>query len=216
METIPGKAQPEPSFSSLDIEVTTARWKKDSRLSEEDWAKKRRFRRVYHRVMSGLEKQGDVRFLTLTTSRLEDNASFQQHFRQLRMRLLRRQLLIDYIRVPELTKSGLRHDHICFRGSYIEQAYISHLWDKLHNAPIVHIEKVWGKSKIASYLASYMAKSPTGRYSYSWGWVWRGFAKSWKLLKDFSREMAWTYDHLLTVWRWHVKLGIKVEEVIPI
>lgn len=214
METIPGKTEPEPS-SSLDIEVTSARWKKDAKLSEADWAAKRRFRRMYHRVMSGFEKKGQVRFLTLTTSRVEDNASFQKHFRQLRMRLLRRRLLLDYIRVPELTKGGLRHDHICFRGSYIEQAYISFLWDKLHNAPIADIRMIYERPRIAMYMASYLSKSPNGRYSYSWGWVWRGFATSWKLLKRFSREMAWSYSHLLTVWRWHVKLGIKVEEVIP-
>ncbi|MBA7712533.1 hypothetical protein ES703_121511 [subsurface metagenome] len=200
METIPGKAQPEPSFSLLDIEDTSAR---------------KRSRRCYHRVMSGMEKKGRLRFLTLTTSRVGDNASFQQHFRQLRMRLLRRRLLLDYIRCPECTKSGLRHEHILFRGSYIEHAYISFLWAKLHNAPIVDIKGVWSRRGMAGYMAGYMAKSPAGRYSYSWGWVWRGFAKSWKLLKRFSREMAWSYDHLLTVWRWHVRLGIKVEEVIP-
>ncbi len=170
---------------------------------------------MYHRVMSGLEKKGEVRLLTLTTNREENNETFQRHFRQLRMRLLRRQLCVDYIRCPEYTKSGLRHEHICFRGSYIEQAYLSFLWGKLHNSPVVDIRRVYGSRRIASYLASYLSKSPSGRYSYSWGWVWKGFAGSWKLLKAYSREMAWSYDHLLTVWRWHVKLGIKVEEVIP-
>lgn len=163
-----------------------------------------------------MEKKGAVRLLTLTTAKESDNAAFQEHFRMLRMRLLRRGLLTDYIRCPEYTESHLRHEHIIFRGSYIDQLFISHLWNEIHGAPVVYLQRVRGKRGIASYLAKYMAKALQGRYSYSWGWVWKGFCKSWKLLKAFSQEYAWSFHQLLTTWRWCIKVGMKPEEVIPI
>lgn len=182
-------------------------------LDNEDTSARRRSKRCYHRVISGLEKGGSVRLITLTTSKVSDNARFQSDFRKLRMRLLRRKLLVDYIRCPEYTKSGLRHEHILFRGSYIEQSYLSYLWEKIHSAPVVDIRRVWGKHRMAGYLASYMAKAPAGRYAYSWGWVWKGFAGSWKDLKAMSYWNCWTFKELLTIWRWSVKLDRKTEEV---
>ena len=181
----------------LDIEFITAR---------------QRGRRMYHRVMSGLEKGGQLRLLTLTTARVEDNESFQRHFRMLRMRLLRRGLLLDYIRCREMTKSGLRHEHILFRGSYIEQAYLSYLWGEIHGAPVVWIQGVRGKGRLASYLAKYATKGIEVRTAYSWGWVWRGFAHSWAVLKRASRDLGWNYNQLLMSWRWCVKLNIKPED----
>ncbi len=194
MDFLSGKAEPEHYPSSLDKEDTSAR---------------RRSKRCYHRVISGLEKGGQVRFITLTTASRGQNKHFQEHFRMLRMRLLRRGLLLDYIRCPEYTESGLRHEHILFRGSYIEQAYLSFLWQKIHRAKIVDIRRVWGKPRMAGYFASYMAKAPAGRYSYSWGWVWQGYAKSWKFLKKASGWTCQDYWSLLTVWRRCVRLGIR-------
>ncbi|MBA7552094.1 hypothetical protein ES705_44648 [subsurface metagenome] len=181
----------------LDKEIITAR---------------QRGRRMYHRVMSGLEKGGQLRLLTLTTASKEDNESFQKHFRMLRMRLLRRGLLLDYIRCREMTKSGLRHEHILFRGSYIEQAYLSYLWKKIHGAPVVDIRGVYGKNRLASYLAKYATKGIEARTAYSWGWVWRGFARSWALVKAVGWRWGYTMAEVLTYWRECVRLNYKPDE----
>ncbi|MBA7567978.1 hypothetical protein ES708_09697 [subsurface metagenome] len=167
---------------------------------------------MYHRVMSGLEKGGQLRLLTLTTAKVEDNDRFQKDFRKLRMRLLRRHLLLDYIRCREMTKSGLRHEHILFRGSYIEQAYISHLWREIHGAPVVWIQKVHSKGRLASYLAKYASKGNEARTAYSWGWVWRGFAHSWSLVKKVGWRWHYTFAQTLTYWRWCVRLNYKPDE----
>ncbi len=132
------------------------------------------------------------------------------------MRLLRRGVLIDYIRCPEFTKSGLRHEHVLFRGSYIEQRYLSFLWAKIHHSPVVDIRAVGPKRRMAGYMAGYMAKAPAGRYAYSWGWVWKGFATSWKKLKRFGLESGETFESVLTFWRLCVRLNVKPEEVLPI
>ena len=167
---------------------------------------------MYHRVMSGLEKGGQLRLLTLTTASKDDNKDFQKHFRMLRMRLLRRHLLLDYIRCREMTKSGLRHEHILFRGFYIEQAYISHLWGEIHGAPVVWITRVKGKSRLASYLAKYATKGIEARTAYSWGWVWRGFAHSWALVKAVGWRWGYTMSEVLTYWRNCVRLNYKPDE----
>lgn len=164
-------------------------------------------------MMSGLEKEGNVRLITLTSS--PRSGDFQKDFRKLIMRLGRRGLITSYIRVPEKTQTGFRHDHILFRGSYIEQAYLSHLWQELHNSPVVDIRRCYGRRGLANYLANYLAKSPAGRYSYSWSWVWKGFVKSWERLKRYGWEMGWTFHRVLTTWRLCVNFNINPLEALP-
>ena len=169
---------------------------------------------MYHRVMSGLEKGGKLRLITLTTAHQSDNELFQKHFRMLRMRLLRRGLFLDYIRCRELTKSGLRHEHILFRGSYIEWLYLSHLWEQIHGAWVVRIQGVRGKRRLASYLAKYASKEVAARCAYSWGWVWRGFARSWFLVKKVGWKWGYTFDEVLTFWRRCIRLDMKPDKVM--
>ncbi|MBA7710031.1 hypothetical protein ES703_118959 [subsurface metagenome] len=187
-----------------------------SLLDTKDTSARKRFKRMYHRVRSGLERKGNVRLLTLTTSESARTQDFQRDFRKLIMRLKRRGLVTDYIRCPEKTKSGLRHDHILFRGSYIEQAYLSQLWGQIHNSPVVDIRRVYGRHRLACYLANYLAKAPSGRYSYSWAWVWKGFAKSWRFLKLCSRRTGQDYKALLTAWQRFVILDIRPDSNIGV
>lgn len=183
-------------------------------LDREDTSARKRRRRLFHRVMSGLEKRGQVRLLTLTSA-APDTAGrdFQTSFRRLRMRLLRRGMLVDYIRCPEYTKKGARHEHILFRGSFIEQRYLSHLWQEIHNSPVIDIRGIRaGKRALAGYLASYMAKSPAGRYAYSWGWVWKGFVKSWTFLRRLGYAYGMPFQDILHMWRILVQCGKRPEE----
>lgn len=158
--------------------------------------------------MSGLERGGSLRFLTLTSSP-ESPPTCQRDFRCLYMRLKRLGLIKGYIKVPEYTKSGLQHLHIIFRGSYVEQALISRLWYKLHRAKVVDIRAVRpfsGKGAIASEMAKYMVKSNAGRYSWNWAWVWRGFVKDWTRLKRLWRYLNasaanYPFQALIKWWR---------------
>ena len=139
-------------------------------------------RRCYHRVMSGVERGGVLRFLTLTSSN-ESPDTCQKSFRSLYRYLQRHNLMEGYIKVPELSKNGKQHLHVLFRGSYIQQSLIKAKWQQLHHAKIVDIRKVkYPKSKraIASYMAKYLSKENIYRYSWNWGWVWRGFVGDWK------------------------------------
>jgi len=163
-----------------------------------------RSRRCFHRVMSGLECGGQIRFLTLTSASPVSETVVHRHFRALMARLQRRGLVTGYIQCPERTKSGLVHKHVLFRGSYVEQRLLSEWWRDIHGAPVVDIRRVrglqgdspWARRKVASYMAKYMAKGAgasgsevllPGRhrahYSWSSGWVWRGFCGHWSRLK---------------------------------
>lgn len=149
-------------------------------------------RRCYHRVISGLERGGQFRFLTLTSSK-DSPPTCQQSWRRLYMRLKRRGLIEGYIKVPELSKNGKQHIHVLFRGEYIAQAWVSEMWQEIHKAKVIDIREVSrkrGKNGLASYMAKYMAKENLYRYSWSWGWVWRGFVKDWTELKRRVRVMG--------------------------
>lgn len=157
-----------------------------------NWHPSAKSRRCYHRVISGIERGGTLRFLTLTSSKNSPDTC-QRSFRALYMRLKRRGLIQGYIKVPEASKNGKQHLHILFRGSYLEQALISHWWQEIHHAKIIDIRRVWAntnKRKLASDMASYMAKDNWYRYSWNWGWVWRGFCRDWAKLK----KQFWEYQ----------------------
>ena len=176
-------------------------------LTEEE-KRIKKSKRCYHRVMSGLERGGQLRFLTLTSS-TEAPADIQRSWRALYMRLKRRGLIQGYIKVPELTKEGRLHLHILFRGSYISQQLISKMWDEIHKSRIVDIRFVKmneGKGKVAGYMAKYMAKESAGRYSWSWGWVWRGFCRHWTLWKKywwkhFDIQGKTTFNNCIIGWQ---------------
>jgi len=173
-----------------------------------NWHPSAKSRRCYHRVISGIERGGVLRFLTLTSSN-ESPDSCQKDFRALYMRLKRRGLIKGYIKVPELSKNGKQHLHVLFRGSYIEQAYLSQVWQQLHKAKIVDIRRVGqncDKRKLASDMASYMSKANLYRYSWNWDWVWRGFCRDWRDLKRFWRRLNeaaadYSFQDLLRWWR---------------
>jgi len=167
-----------------------------------------RSRRCYHRVMSGLERGGSLRFLTLTSSTYAPE-DIQRSWRKIYMRMKRRGLITGYIKVPEHTEAGAMHLHVLFRGKYISQALLSSWWEEIHHSPVVDIRSFrpyGGKRRVASYMAKYMSKEGAHRYSWSWGWVWRGFCNDWRQLKSAFYKAYGGYaphivDNLVTHWR---------------
>jgi len=170
-------------------------------------------RRCYHRVISGLERGGQFRFLTLTSSNQSPDTC-QRSWRCIYMRLKRRGLIEAYIKVPELSKNGKQHLHIIFRGEYIAQAAISEMWQEIHQAKIADIRRChykYGKKGLASYMAKYMSKENIFRYSWSWSWVWKGFCRDWTRLKRtwrFYNQSAQPipFLDLLKIWKHFLRL----------
>jgi len=176
----------------------------------------RKHSRCFQRVMSGLEKGGTLRLITLTSSP-DAPQDIQRSWRKLQMRLKRRGIMVDYIKVHEETKRGAGHLHICFRGSYIEQRYLSYLWGIIHSSTIVDIRAVRTTKKdkkgVANYLAKYMSKEFSRRYSWSWGWVYKGFVTTWlSALRTYRRYEYFqpqkaSFYHFLSLWKSHLRTG---------
>jgi hypothetical protein len=174
----------------------------------------RRKARCFHRVISGFERGGQLRLLTLTSSPASPT-DIQASLRKLIMRLRRRGLLKDYLRVIEVTESGLNHVHMIFRGSYIEQREVSRLWNSIHAAPVVDIRSVKGafgsKRKVASYLAKYMVKGFHRRYSWSRSWVYPGFVAVWlsalRLFRNYTSQQipSRKFSQFLDLWHHHLR-----------
>lgn len=174
---------------------------------------RRRYRRCFHRVISGIERGGQLRFLTLTSAP-DSPVEIQHSWRRLYARFRRRGWMSGYIKVTERTHSGLLHLHVLYRGEYIPQPLISKWWAEIHGAPIVDIRRAFGRTGAASYLAKYMSKTGA-RYSWSWGWVYRGFAGVWAAGKALVRRLCrrgpdrsgqW-WDGFIRLWRLHLRFG---------
>lgn len=159
-----------------------------------------------------------MRFLTLTSSD-EAPDDIQRSWRCLYMRLKRRGIKLEYIKVPETDTNGRQHLHILYRGDFIHQKLIKAMWRKIHYSSIVDIRLVrtYGKpARIASYMAKYMAKEMSGRYSWSWFWVWPGFCKHWTIYKRWwryfiDREGVTNFKNCIMGWDFLLK-GIYIAD----
>jgi len=200
-----------PLPASLETTVITAR----------QAPKKRRQGRAYHRIISGLHRDGRTfRFLTLTTKAgtRDTPAEFQRDWRVLKERLRRRGLLPAYIKVMEYTKSGLPHAHIILAGGgFLPQWWISELWHEIHGAKVVDIRLIrqrpggnfWeGHKNVAGYLAKYMGKDPIARLAYSHGWLWKGLARTWRGCYRAGAYLNMPFEETLRIWKLCCQVGI--------
>ena len=88
----------------------------------------------------------------------------------------------QYVRFFELHKSGWPHLHIVQRGSYIPQAWLSNLWDKLGMGKVIDIRRVYHPAKAAHYMTKYVAKSAGGT------------ADTLQGIRLVSKSNAWVLD----------------------
>lgn len=161
---------------SLDNYVISARTPTPDRGGVKNFEPNRRVRRFYQRYFTGVGVGGRLRFLTLTSSdeAVIEGYDIHRHFRALVMRMRRRWGRFEYIGVREV-KGDREHLHLVFRGSYMEQAVVSAMWQVVHRSPVVDIKAVYSQRGGARYLAKYLAKEALNRYWASYDWVFRGW-----------------------------------------
>jgi len=66
---------------------------------------------------------------------------------------------LEFICVVEKHRSGWPHLHLCIRARWIDQAWLSAQMRDIINSPVVWIERINNKSKIAGYVAKYCTKA---------------------------------------------------------
>lgn len=153
---------------------------------EFEWTSKQK--RAYQRVLSGFKKASyldyQMRFMTLTSSSASDIDKLNRHFQVLRYRIQRKFGRMQYFKVKTNEGNGVLH--IVFYGPYIPQAWLSQNWKDIHGASIVDIRAVKGTIKrLARYVVSqYVCGQSFIRNSWSLGWVFPGFVKTWNVIKS--------------------------------
>ncbi len=135
--------------------------------------------------------------MTLTSSPISPK-DIHRSFRTFVKRVRRKHGSFEYIAVKELTKTGLAHLHILYRGAFMPQAWISTTWQEVHQARITYVEEVRGNLKqVSNYLAKYIV-SEGERFWWSWNWVYRGFVRDWKAI---CKENGYRMQDAIDAWR---------------
>lgn len=106
-------------------------------------------------------------FLTLT-SRVrpsltpnEAAARLSHAWRLLRLRLMRKYKLkrLPFLAVCEATKAGWPHLHILLRAPYLDWKFIKAVMQDLDDSPVIDIQRIDHKGRIAGYVAKYAGKA---------------------------------------------------------
>lgn len=94
--------------------------------------------------------------------------------------------------------------HILYFGDYIPQKWLSDAWKEISGAYIVDIRacrnSVKSTKRLTSYIITqYVVKQPgiEKRFSWSWGWVCKGFVKIWRSILS---ECNFDIDKALVRW----------------
>jgi len=149
-------------------------------------------RRWYQRLLSGVThhqaNRRQLRVITLTTSPraralgLDVNTSWGALVKRFR----RRWPVTGFEYWKLRTSEGNGVLHIIYSGPWIPQGWLSRLWEDIHGSPVVYIQKLrYRRKRLISYLMThYLPAHDDGRLytrmSWSWGWVFRGFAGAWR------------------------------------
>jgi hypothetical protein len=142
-------------------------------------------------------KLSPASFVTLTSnpsskSREESIETIEHAWNILLTIIRRRHPHIEFYKVVELTpNSALVHMHILFfKIAYIPKEWLSKTWERLHGAPIVHIEQVRNLEHVILYLLKHQRKVMADDESMSYFW--------------FHKKRAWTTSRNL----WSIVEGI--------
>lgn len=156
-------------------------------------------------IAQGIGGQPD-KFITLT-SRKTDGLTKEEAGRQLveAWRTIRRLyskehngLKIEFMAIFEATKAGWPHLHIIARSMWISQDWLSKTMDRLTGSPVVWIEAITNKKKIAAYCAKYVGKNP-----HKFGTLkryWQSARYQTEEKPEPHRKLGWTIEkmHLQT------------------
>lgn len=170
-----------------------------------------------------------IRVITLTTSPRARalGADLNADFQVLRKRIMRRWPGAGFQYWKLRTSEGNGVLHILYVGPYIPQSWLSQNWDEVHNSYIVYIQEFKRRRKrLVSYLLSHYLPSHGGRglytrMSWSWGWVFRGFASAWAYVwkhGDTMYDAIYTWNKLMRredpYYYYKMKRGLLYEQTL--
>ena len=193
------------------------------------WVSKQR--RCFHRLKSGEKRskaeKKQLRFLTLTSKKDVKQRRINDDFQILKKRIKRLTIVglvrDGYIKTNQIIKyfphKGLRDNlefeyckvetsegggvlHIIFKGDFIPQRWISDNWKEIRNGSWNVDIRLCRDTHACYAINQYLSgQNAFERYSWSWGWVYKGFVKNWYLFKDHYM----TFQIALNKWDIHLQ-----------
>jgi len=143
-------------------------------------------------------------FLTLTLRRIPGRSPNQaakalaRAWRLLRLRIMRHRSFkkLPFAAVMEAHQSGYPHLHILLRSVWLDQKWLSAQMADIADSPVVSIQRIDHKAKIAGYVAKYAGKAAhkfgtAKRYWFSRDWAVRErkiFQKIFETIGRWERE----------------------------
>jgi len=181
------------------------------------WSRKQK--RCFQRIKTGMKvaeiEHSSLRFLTLTTKKNENTRNLNDDFQVLRKRIIRMtplklaslgwidladihrfypskkigsSLIFEYCKVETSEGGGVLH--VIFKGDFIPQKWISENWSEIRcgswNVDIRICKASHGAYVVNQYMSG---QSAFERFSWSFGWVYRGFVHDWLMIKRSTRPI---------------------------
>jgi hypothetical protein len=150
---------------------------------------RRRRKRAYQRVVSGLRRRGVFRFITLTSAPGNSPEKLGRQFYNLVKRLRYHYGKFEYVRV-RVPGEGYGVIHALVLSPFIPQRQLSEMWSEIRPGSfIVDIRTVSGgkvgKMRVSNYIISQYISGQQGETWLSWslGWVYPGFCRDWEIYK---------------------------------
>jgi len=175
----------------------------------------RQERRAYQRILSGLyfHRGSRLRFFTLTTPP-NPKRPLNEAWKVLYMRLKRKGFIRAYFKV--ITSEG-QHGviHVLYFGSFIPHWLLSKWWEEIIGAKIVDIRAcksgIRSAKRLARYVVSQYIVKQRGfkRFSWSWGWVFKGFVKYWRAIVEASKSLRTAIIRWTQFLNWMKVSGVK-------
>ena len=206
------------SRRSLSHKAVQASFRKLKLLNPDEYKEmkvKRRRGRFWNRAKTGehilrsQKKKGwSFKMLTLTSSYESGNLSRDFEIFLKRLKRFWHLRDIPYIKTVEWNKKGdLLHLHIIMYTPYVSIEKIRHIWNEIHHAYEVFIERIKDVddelNKQFGYIGKYISKDMAKRFSYSRSWL--GFLTNvpllWKAAVEYYFELKISdLEWLLRVW----------------
>ena len=95
----------------------------------------------------------------------------------------------EYLTVVEATQRGWPHFHVLTTRRWIDQRWLSALWEKLTGAPVIDIKRVKNERMAVSYIAKYLGKEPHRFLNCKRYYFTRGYQQQ---NKDEHEPIDWT------------------------
>lgn len=111
------------------------------------------------KVAEGAKGAKWLTFVTLTSVPTSEWSGIMASFSTL-VRNMRKNGAVEYAAVKETGQKGMKHLHVLLKGpSWLSRESLSTQWKRMTGAWNVDVRRVFGSTKVGSYMAKYMSKS---------------------------------------------------------